>query len=368
MNTKKWGYISARPTDYVVHSRRGKIRQQGMGLSFFCLPVIDRYCVLSTLCNSITFAADQITRENQGVEITGFAVWKIAHGDATNKRFDFDGARDPLEVIGCYLKDVVESAIRHRIANMTIEDVLRKRATMIIELKKELSYITCQWGLELDTIEIKNVKILSGSVFAHLQARYRDSLKLDAETSALDTEKVIEERRLKQQRDIAEQEHACQLREAELKKALELLAQNNRLETEGKRLAIDHELRLKTGAQELARAESLCAGRIRIQSAERAALTAEGETLRVRQQTEQETAEHKSKLAQIDIEDARKRIAVDNGANPALAMIRLLPQTAQALKINELNLGDNTIMQAIRQIGRTFAMTRASTAAAPAKP
>ena len=147
---RRMGYVAVRPSDYVVHSRRGRVIRQGMGRSFFYLPATDRFCILPCTNNSIGFCADQITRENQGVEVTGFAIWKIAHPEATWLRFDFDGERDPIEAIGQYLKDVVEVAIRHQVANMSIEDVLRKRATIILELKRELAYITGQWGLEGD--------------------------------------------------------------------------------------------------------------------------------------------------------------------------------------------------------------------------
>lgn len=351
---KSWGYIAARPTDHVVHSRRGKIRRQGMGLSFFCLPVIDRYCMLSTVCSRLAFAADQITRENQGVEISGFAVWKVGNGEATCQRFDFDGAQDPLAAIGDCLKDVVESAIRHRIANMTIEDVLRKRATLILELKQELAYITAQWGLELDTIEIKNVRILSGSVFAHLQARYRDTLKLEAETSAIETEKVIQERRLKQQREMAEQSHAFELRQAELKKAARLVLEQHRQETESARLDTEADLKARAGQQELAHQERLCAGRVRLQASEQKALVAERQTHRARHQTAREAAEQASALAELQAADLTRRIAAENGASPVLAFIRSLPQTAQALQINEVNLGDAALQQALRLLTRSL--------------
>src|SRR5438067_2692364 len=158
---KKFGYVIARPSEFIIHQRFGKIRRQGRGISFFCLPVVDRYYRIPSTTHALGFAADQITAENQGVEVSGFAIWKISDPAKASVNFDFVEPSNSLQTITTHLKDVVESAIRHQVANMTMEDVLRKRGTIILRLKGELAYIADQWGLTIETIEIKNVQIMS---------------------------------------------------------------------------------------------------------------------------------------------------------------------------------------------------------------
>ena len=113
---KKIGYVTTSPAEFVIHQRFGKVRQQGRGISVLKLPFIDRYYILPATTNSISFAADQITAENQGVEVSGFAIWKINAPEQTIMNFDFDGTNGAIEKIGANLKDVVESAIRHQVA------------------------------------------------------------------------------------------------------------------------------------------------------------------------------------------------------------------------------------------------------------
>ena len=110
----------------------GKIRQLGRGISFFKLPLIDRYTIIPSSTRTIQFRADQITAENQGVEISGFAVWRVADAGKAAANFDFSDPEDALTTIGGAIQDVVESAIRHQVASMTIEDALRKRGSIIL--------------------------------------------------------------------------------------------------------------------------------------------------------------------------------------------------------------------------------------------
>ena len=74
---KSFGYIVARRSEFIIHQRFGKIRHQGRGISFLCLPIVDRYYRIPSTTRGLAFSADQITAENQGVEVSGFAIWKI---------------------------------------------------------------------------------------------------------------------------------------------------------------------------------------------------------------------------------------------------------------------------------------------------
>ena len=112
------------------------------------------------------------------MEVSGFAIWKISDPAKASVNFDFVEPSNSLQTITTHLKDVVESAIRHQVANMTMEDVLRKRGTIILRLKGELAYIADQWGLTIETIEIKNVQIMSEQLFENMQAKFRDQVRL----------------------------------------------------------------------------------------------------------------------------------------------------------------------------------------------
>ena len=351
---RRMGYVAVRPSDYVVHSRRGRVIRQGMGRSFFYLPATDRFCILPCTNNSIGFCADQITRENQGVEVTGFAIWKIAHPEATWLRFDFDGERDPIEAIGQYLKDVVESAIRHQVANMSIEDVLRKRATIILELKRELAYITGQWGLEIDTIEVKGVKIMSSELFANLQARYRDAVRLESETSTISTERAIEEQRIAQQEELAARRADADAREAERRHEAELAALRLQTEREAARLAEKDRLKGKEAALALARTQKACAQRLEELAALTGTKDAEAALQAADQALELQAGEHRSAMAAMAAGDERTRLEALNTEGAVQALFRSLPSVAGVLQGAQVNLGDDALRVLVQGLRRVL--------------
>ena len=319
---KRLGYIIASPAEFALHRRFGKTRRAGRGLGFFKLPLIDRYYLIPATAQSVSFAADQITAENQGVEVAGFAVWKVGDPEKASASFDFTHPAAALAVIGGNLKNVVESAIRHQAANMTMNDVLRKRGTIILRLKEELAYIAEQWGLVIETVEIKNVRVLSAQLFTQMQARFRDATRLESEMSGLETERQLAGYQLAQREEIAVKEREFQLRELErgaeverVKIATEKALKEVRLEGETDTVRVERALHDARAVLETARQE------------------------------------HRAALGVIDDELKRRQIETTNGENQTLALVKSLPDVAGSLQIHELNVGDDLL----RTLGRGLA-------------
>ncbi len=223
--------MTVNPSDYAIVFKKGNIIKEGRGFRFFCTPRI-QYVIIPGNVKNITFAADQISRENQGVEVSGFAIWKVGEPKKIYQHFDFKQDIETMEQVSEFLKDVVESAIRHMVANMTIEEVLRKRGTIILQLKKELEYITEQWGIIVETIEIKNVRILSKTLFDNMQAKFRNAVRLEAETNSIETEKQIEEQRIQVGDETKIIRQKSELADRERKKQLQLQEINDTAEVE----------------------------------------------------------------------------------------------------------------------------------------
>jgi regulator of protease activity HflC (stomatin/prohibitin superfamily) len=317
--SRRFGYVVAGPAEYAIHWRRGRMRRSGRGISLFCLPFIDRCYLIPSAAQSITFAADQITAENQGVEVAGFAIWKIGDPERAAASFDFSNSDAALTSIGENLRNVVESAIRHQVANSTIEDALRKRGTFILQLKQELAYMAGQWGLLIETIEIRNVKVLSTQLFTQMQASFRDTMRLESEASALLTEQRIAEHRLAQKEEIAQRDREFQRRELERN-------------SESERLKIASESELT--AFRLQQQRELLVNEERLEAA-RAAL----EVARSR---------HKATLATIEDDTRRRQIETSNQEARDLVLVKQLSAALGALKVNELNIGDATLRSLMR--------------------
>jgi len=79
------------------------------------------------------------------------------------------------------LENMAVSIIRDRIANMTINDILKNRQKLRNGVKDEMQKVITGWGIWLETCEVVDVKIASRSLFNNLQTEFREKSRQDAE-------------------------------------------------------------------------------------------------------------------------------------------------------------------------------------------
>ena len=351
---RNYGYVTVNPSDYAIVFKNGNIIKEGRGFRFYCTPRI-QYVIIPGNVKNITFVADQISKENQGVEVSGFAIWKVGDPKKIYQNFDFNVESDTMEQVSVFLKDVVESAIRHMVANMTIEEVLRKRGTIIVQLKKELEYISEQWGIVVDTIEIKNVRIQSKNLFDNMQAQFRNAIRLEAETNTIETERQIEEQRInvgdqnkiiKQQSEIADRER---------KKKLQLQENNDQAEVEKHQREQDHARKkeemtrkweLFKEEEEYKRSQMLEQNRTIAEEEKLQALQAELELKKKQLEVELEKYDIAIEKLQVETENLKKDYRVILAEN--------LPAALQNLKIDRLDLGGTTLDTLIEALKEAF--------------
>lgn len=309
-----FGYFTASPAQYGVARRFGRVRRRGPGISALILPVIDRWEVVPCSSNRITFCAEQITAENQGVQVNGFAIWKISDPEKASQCYDFDDEKAAVSTLGENLRDVVESAIRHRVANMPLEEVLRKRGSIILQLKDETAYMALQWGVIIETVEIREVLILSATLFEQMQADYRNAMRLMSETSALETEKAIQERK------IVQEEKMALLQQAARKRTLER-------DAEMKRLTTTEQAALDDFRREI----------------EVAMVPKENALRDLRAAQDLAKAKDKEQVASVADRIECARLATCNIEDRAVATIRELGGAVAGMQVNTLNLGEDVV-------------------------
>ena len=351
---RNYGYVTVNPSDYAIVFKNGNIIKEGRGFRFYCTPRI-QYVIIPGNVKNITFVADQISKENQGVEVSGFAIWKVGDPKKIYQNFDFNTENDTMEQVSVFLKDVVESAIRHMVANMTIEEVLRKRGTIIVQLKKELEYISEQWGIVVDTIEIKNVRIQSKNLFDNMQAQFRNAVRLEAETNTIETERQIEEQRIHvgDQTKIIKQE--SELADRERKKKLQLQEINDKAEVEKHQREQDHARKKEemTRKWELFKEEEEYK---RSQMLEQNQTLAEEEKLQALQaQLELKKKQLEVELDKYDIAIEKLQVETENlKKDYRVILAENLPAALQNLKIEKLNLGGDTLDTLVEALKEAF--------------
>ena len=239
---RRWGRVWARPSEYMIKLRGGKVVRHGPGLSMFIWPW-ETYAVLPTTIQEISFVADQVTAEKVGVEVTGMAVYRIAEPVIAFGMLDCAG-HVGVDVLAHTLREMATGAARRLVANLTVEQCLTRRKEGIAqELVREIQPVVSGsgrvddgtdqgWGVVIDTIEIQDVRVLSEQVFDNMQAPYRAQLELTARRSMVqrDEELHLREVEAAHRKLEVDQELGRQQAEAEQGQRLQQVAQRERLE------------------------------------------------------------------------------------------------------------------------------------------
>jgi flotillin len=210
---KRWGWITAKPSEYLVCTRRGEIdgRRSGQGARIFKWPW-EAVSIVPTTLQRIEFVADQITREHVGVTVTGIAVYRIAEPELAYRVLNFTYGEAASEKLAHTLREMFIGAARRLIANLALEECLTRRKESIAAfLMAEIAPVVGGegalddatdrgWGVVIDTIEIQDVEIQSRQVFAHLQAPYRAAIAARAELAEVERARQVAESRAESQR------------------------------------------------------------------------------------------------------------------------------------------------------------------------
>lgn len=351
---KKWGRISARPSEYLIHMRRGRVitASSGQGASCFKMPG-DAVAVVPTTVQQLRFVAEQVTREKVGVEVTGVAVYRIAEPLIAFRMVNFSYPERAQEKLEELLGEMFVGAVRRLVANLSVEECLSRRKEGIAEeLMREIVPVVsgrgrpedgtdAGWGIVMDTVEIQDVRVLSEAVFTNMQARYRKEQEREAREAALVTERAVKlgeaeaERTIELTRLAARIEVERQKREAEEAQKLAEIAAGVRV-TEARvsqqraaqqmELEAQQQAALLRLAAESALAERRRAAEDAARHASLAAETALGERRRA--------AEEADKLAAVEagarLAEAELAFAQRAAAQRAAAEIEQLQQEAEA--------------------------------------
>jgi hypothetical protein len=403
--TKRWGFVAAKPSEYLVHVRRGRVRTRSSGQGAVCFKLPwDSVAVIPTSLQQLRFRADQVTLEKVGIEVVGLAVYRIADPLIAYRVLNFSFPERAQEKLEETLTSMFVGAARRLIANLPIDDCLQKRKSALAEeLLREVAPVvggegrlddaTSQgWGIVIDTIEVQEVRVLSESVFSQMQAPFRAALDRRAREARAEAEKevtareaacsqAIEEARLTSAVIVAEKKKELTLREAEIRREQELLRARIERELEEQKLLEHAELMKRQAQIALAEAEEEAKSRMRREELKMQEAQAQIATHAVLV----EAAQKKSELerAQLALAFDKKKLEVDMfraegeakaevaqraalarvtsvEAEARLEMAKRLPELANAVgqkigNVNVTSIGENanpfaTAAQAVKSV------------------
>lgn len=141
----------------------------------------------------LKFSTDNANVDYQGIEIHGYASWRINPDNPAKSiaTLDFFDENDPMFKTNEELKTICIEAVRHTIANMSIDDALKKKDDIADSLFVQLKTIEDKWGIIFDQVGIEQVRVMSGKLFQDMQSEFRSKLRLNASVSQLHTDREI---------------------------------------------------------------------------------------------------------------------------------------------------------------------------------
>jgi regulator of protease activity HflC (stomatin/prohibitin superfamily) len=155
----------------------GKLVQAGIGMAINRGP-FDTVAVFPSRLVKVDIRAQQVTIEMQGLEVSAMIEWTVdKEGEGPMKAYKnlgTDLASSTPYTANSMLSDMASSILRNKIANSTINEVIKGRQELRDAVIKDMSEVTKGWGVHLETVEVTDVRILSGTLFSNMQTKFRE--------------------------------------------------------------------------------------------------------------------------------------------------------------------------------------------------
>lgn len=265
----------AKPDEWLLVLRDGRLIGQGIGLCAFC-GWRDSVAKFPATIQKIRFQAAQVDKEMQGLEVSGYLSWSVnrtgegpwnAYKYMAMRDLDGDGTVDS-DAGSQHIAEMAKAVVRSQVANSTLSEVLTQRERFLDAVKEKVMQQVEGWGVWVEAIEIADVRICSSKLFEDLQAAHRQQIRLQAEEARMDTERKLQERKLQDELAFAKakaetdaEKRLCaarqQLRaEQEEAELFALQAQAAKARLEKQKLEGQNELKMLTKEAELKRLDA----------------------------------------------------------------------------------------------------------------
>ena len=345
---KVWGYIAAYPHEYLIHFRGGRLseRTSGQGARCYKRPA-DTVFIIPTSLKEIVFQANQLSDDNVDVRIRGMAIYRISDPLRIYTMLNFSDRQRAEEKLARMIGDLCRSNAKWLVANMKVEECMRKRKEDIAEsLRQEVSLVVADpetgWGVEIVTVDIQDVYIQDDEIFEAMQTEFKAEKLRESQLSQLEMQKDLEVRRLAHERELAEHRRDNELEKARIETEIKDQQMEMQKDLEVRRLAQERELgehrrdneleqvrieaQVKNEKTELAREndeKQFALDRYRVEQNEamskfKLEQELERDRQRIQLQAEEKQAELEAeRLAhQVEIEALQQRMDVENRATP----------------------------------------------------
>jgi flotillin len=183
-------WAESEPNQWMLVIRNGELKKSGIGLKTLVWPG-ETVVKFPSAVERVEFSAKNVTREMLGVEVEGVAFWSVNRkGQGPFNCYKYmHGGGDANNSV----RTVCESIVRNEMANCSLQEVLRERIKLKERMRRELQAQLDGWGIWLESVDLKDVRISSSTLFEDLQAEFRLATNLKAEQIRLATSERVTE-------------------------------------------------------------------------------------------------------------------------------------------------------------------------------
>ena len=221
-------YTKIPATQYAIHYQQGKIRREGVGLSFFYYAPTSTIMAIPVVSTDAPFVFHENTADFQPVTIQGQITYRITDPKKAAALLDFSVSRaglyfgDGVQKLQERLIQATQVAARARTQNLGLREVLTSATVLSTEVLSNLK--TAGEAANLG-VEVLNVNVLSikptPEMAKALEAEAREALqrRSDEAIYARRNAAVEQERRIKESElntEIAVEEKKRQIRETQM--------------------------------------------------------------------------------------------------------------------------------------------------------
>jgi len=264
-------FIKVRPTDYVILYRKGKIRAEGTGLSFFYYAPSANVVIVPAASGDSPFIFKETTVDYQEINIQGQFTYRVLQPTKlaglldfavdVNGRYTGDGS----EKLPVRLTNVIQVTIREKLSGMDLRTALKSGSELVSHVKNRVKDNESLAALGIEIVDFAILKISPTPEMSRaLEASARETLLKEADEAIyvrrnfgveqerkikeneLQTQIAIEEknRKIREEQmniEIAVQEKKSLLEEAKMNSQKAIQEQQNEIEAQKLKAEIQRE-------------------------------------------------------------------------------------------------------------------------------
>lgn len=258
-------YVVARPDQWLVHLRNGRLQHAGVGISSWRRPgdVIVRF---SSTMQRVRFEITCLSSDHVPVGIEGFILWsvsarddgpflayrKMGLGDVTEQPADM-ASRNHLLTTAQHraFRMLITAEVQRHASTFPLTKLLSLQDGFVEGLRTRLIPLTDALGIDLDQVQIADIRPTDPDLVADLAAEQLEAVRDDAARVRLDTTERRELREVHSRTRLAQQRADAEVdqKAADARAQLELERQRaalreEQLAYERKRLELERDRQL----------------------------------------------------------------------------------------------------------------------------